>query len=33
DAGRTPRQRTTLYGEVPEERMRAARRAPLPVLP
>jgi FO synthase len=33
DAGRTPRQRTTLYGKVPEERLRAARRAPLPVLP
>jgi FO synthase len=33
DAGRTPRQRSTLYGEVSEERQRAARRAPLPVLP
>ncbi|MCU1601030.1 MAG: Radical domain protein [Frankiales bacterium] len=33
NAGRTPRQRTTGYGTVPEERLRAARRAPLPVLP
>ncbi|MFN2538386.1 MAG: 7,8-didemethyl-8-hydroxy-5-deazariboflavin synthase, partial [Mycobacteriales bacterium] len=32
-ANRTPRQRTTLYGGVPDERLRAARRAPLPVLP
>jgi hypothetical protein len=33
DAGRTPRQRSTLYGAVSQERQRAARRAPLPVLP
>jgi len=33
DAGRTPRQRSTLYGAVSEERARAARRAPLPVVP
>jgi FO synthase len=32
-AGRSPRQRSTLYGTVPDERMRAARRAPLPVVP
>jgi FO synthase len=33
DAGRVPRQRSTVYGSVSEERMRAARRAPLPVVP
>ena len=33
DAGRTPRQRSTLYGTVSEERHRAARREPLQVLP
>jgi FO synthase len=31
-AGRTPRQRTTLYGEPTAERLRAARREQLPVL-
>jgi hypothetical protein len=33
DAGRTPRQRTTLYGTVEPERLAAARRGPWAELP
>jgi FO synthase len=33
DAGRAPRQRTTLYGEPDAERLAAARRGPVRELP
>jgi FO synthase len=33
DAGRVPRQRTTLYGEPDAERLAAARRGPVRELP